>query len=97
MRCSTILLVAAHKPEELPDLKSTQPCFQTTRISLYYCTILSTHFQDDPNDKLSMHVLGIVEFPAANAMAAESLDGVTSLQSALCGVLDLVLQVILIN
>ena len=44
-----------------------------------------------------MHVLGIVEFPAANAMAEESLDGVTSLQSALCGVLDLVLQVILIT
>ena len=38
-----------------------------------------------------MHVLGILEFPAANAMAAESL-GVTSLQSALCSILDLVLQ-----
>ena len=38
-----------------------------------------------------MHVLGILEFPAANAMAAESL-GVTSLQSALCSILDLALQ-----
>ena len=38
-----------------------------------------------------MHVLGIIEFPAANAMAAESL-GVTSLQNAFCSILDLFLQ-----
>ena len=38
-----------------------------------------------------MHIFGILEFPAANAMAPESL-GVTSLQNAYCSILDLVLQ-----
>ena len=47
--------------------------------------------QDDANEKLVMHVLGIVEFPAANAMATESL-GVTALQNAYCSILDLLLQ-----
>ena len=51
----------------------------------------SIHIQDDANEKLVMHVLGIVEFPAANAMATESL-GVTALQNAYCSILDLLLQ-----
>ena len=38
-----------------------------------------------------MHMFGLLEFPAANAMAPESL-GVTSLQNAYCSILDLVLQ-----
>ena len=37
------------------------------------------------------HVFGMLEFPAANAMAAESL-GVTALQNAYCSILDLILQ-----
>merc|ERR1712061_529418 len=43
------------------------------------------------NERFLMHLFGLLEFPAANAMAPESL-GVTSLQNAYCSILDLVLQ-----